>query len=134
MWKISIVSWSREKVYDKVRQYTRSWEGIHAFFVYCLYIKISFPEELAARTFPLNPKKTKRTKIVCVLSADQILLGCTGRLGTMCFMQCISVIDVAVDLVWVRKYVLRMLVNILNKRKDRIYKRSYELWKKSSYF
>ena len=53
-----------------------------------------------------NPQKNKKKqKWPRVLNADQMILECTKRPGIVWFIQCISVIDVIVDLVRVKENV-----------------------------
>lgn len=86
-----MVSWAEEKVYDKIREYTRLWEWREN-------LDIKFLDYLNSVS---NPQKNKNNKIV--QKARQIILECKKRTGMVWFIQCISVNDVVVDLVWVKK-------------------------------
>lgn len=85
-----------------------------------------------------RPEKTPHLDTFCSV---QIILECTWRLK-LWFIQCISVINVVVDLVRVKKIYLVCLSIYWTNKNGRLYQgftdsyiyRPYGLWKKSSYF
>lgn len=84
-----------------------------------------------------RPEKTPHLDTFCSV---QIILECTWRLK-LWFIQCISVINVVVDLVRVKKIYLVCLSIYWTNKNGRLYQgftdsyiyRPYGLWKKSSY-